>query len=554
MKPTILRITSKPTANSKVIDSNLAEEIDKFLGEDAEAVAAGYAKASGEDPDFDLKGTGTEAPEGSVEDLMMGQKELDTWDRMVFSDYEEDWEIQLESAMINGANLPPGEGQTLLIVGESGVGKSTMINQLAAKYLNTPVAYFNCPTMDPFVHLVGIPDIGENKETGEKVLNFVRKEGIEKCELLVLDEINRVPPSTQAALFELVAERKINGKEVGLLKMVWGAMNPPRSDVEGVSVEDVERAFQGRFMEIIPVLAKPKIRHYAGRKGIGAYVAHKCLKWWWQFIEGEGEKGFKFKDIITPRVLEYIMIKLQGLENRKRGIGPKDKEGRPLHRELTARVYNAEFDSITHHNKLSKDTVGLTLPFNELKMAFMGKELFALSALMDGSPDLPITLKKIQDPNDPDTGMSACQTIAQGIKTDRLHPHALVPWYRIGEFSTVLTHVSKEEGNKIISGQPQIAGFLFAKCAGSEAQREALKKKFSNNNMSHPIWNKTTQGEFAIYNRYKYEIDGSVKESERMAREAAAEAGKGPGVVAAPTAKPVSTTTKAPAPAAKKVP
>jgi hypothetical protein len=519
-------------------DSNLLGDIEKFFEDDA-AAAPGDSE-EGEIPEFDMSGSQA-APEGSVEDIMKGQKELDTWDRMVFDDQTEDWELQLEAAMID---MTPA----LIIVGESGVGKTTMIKQLAGKFLSTPVAYFNAPTMDPFIHLIGIPEVSEDKLTKEKVLAFVRKSGIGNAELLVLDEINRVTPAAQNALFELVAERQINGEQFGKLKMVWGAMNPPRADIKGRTVEDVEDALVGRFHKTIPVLAKPKIHHYAGRNGIGAFVAYKCIKWWYQQIEKEKAKGVFFKEIITPRVLEYIMITIQNLENRRLG------KGDTRHRPLTPRLWNVEFDSITHHNLLRKDTVALTLPFTELKQMFLGRELYALSSLMDGSSDVDAKVAEIQNPETPDAGMMACQVILKGISTDRLHPHALVSWTRIGEFSKVLTAVDPEAGNTVINGRGEIAGYLFNKCVGNDV----TKAHFSKNNKDHPVWKKATQGEWAIYKRYEYPINLAVKESSGFAAAgsaAAAAAGVAGGASggtssgapptgAAPGTAPRTTTTK----------
>ena len=489
----------------KSADNNLSEDINKFLNEE----------------DFDFGGAEPEAPEGSPEDIAAGQKVLDSYDRRIFDTEEEDWEIQLEDAMIE-------ETPAVILLGESGVGKTTLINQLASKFLSTHVAYFNAPTMDPFIHLVGVPEVSQNEETKEKVLAFVRKSGIEGAELLVLDEINRVPPETQNALFELVATRMINGEKFGKLKMVWGAMNPPRSDIEGRSVEDIEDAFRGRFHKVVEVLAKPKHHHFNGRNGIGAHVARICLRWWYQFIEHGKEGDIQFKDIVTPRVLEYIMVTIQKLENRKSG------KGDPRQRPLTPRIWNANFDTACKHHKLSKDTTGITLPFTQLKQAFLGKELYALSSLMDNSSEIEAKIAEIQNPDDPEAGKMAASVILDGIKGTRLRPNPLVAFYRIGEFSRVLTTMRPDDANIIISGKPEIAGYLFAKCAGNDQ----IKRDYSKGNMEHPVWQKATQGEMAIFNHLKYPITRAVKQSASFAKPAAAAPGAKPGVPGATPGKP----------------
>lgn len=487
-----------PKAPAKVNETDLSTDIDKFLAE-AEAETEGD-EFDLEMPGFDMRGTGMEAPPGSAEDIKKGQKELDAWDRMVLSEKEEDWEIQLEDAMI-------AKTEALLLLGESGVGKTTMIQNLAKKFLKTDIAYFNAPTMDPFIHLVGVPDVTTNPDTNEKFLAFVRKSGIEKAELLVLDEINRVPPETQNALFELVATRKINGEEFGALKMVWGAMNPPRSDIKGRTVQDVEDAFRGRFLEVIPILAKPKLSHYVGRKGIGADVAHKCLKWWYQYIQGKSEKKVRFQDIITPRVLEYIMIKLQTLENRMHGRAD------PRHRPMTPRIWNVNFDAITHHNKLSSDTLGVSLPFPELRQMFLGRELYSLSSLMNDSREVDGKIQEIQDPKNPDAGKMACDVILAGISSNRLRPEPLIQWYKIGQFSRVLCACDPNDANIVINGKPDIAGFLFNKCVGNDA----TKRHFAKNNPNHPVFQEATPEEWDIYKHLQYTIDNAVKESARQA-------------------------------------
>jgi len=484
-------------------DSDLSEDINKFLNEE----------------DFDFSGGEAEAPEGSPEDIAAGQKVLDSYDARIYDTEDEDWEIALEDAMIE-------ETPAVILLGESGVGKTTLINMLANKFLSTHVAYFNAPTMDPFIHLVGVPEVSENPATKEKVLAFVRKSGIEGAELLVLDEINRVPPETQNALFELVHSRQINGEKFGKLKMVWGAMNPPRSDIEGRSVQDIEDAFRGRFHKVVEVLAKPKHHHYKGRNGIGGHVARICLRWWYQFIEHGKEGDVQFKDIITPRVLEYIMITIQNLENRKTG------KGDPRHRPLTPRIWNVNFDTACKHHKLSRDTTGVTLPFTQLKQAFLGKELYALSSLMDNSTEIEGKIAEIQNPEDPEAGKMAASVILDGIKGTRLRPNPLVAFYRIGEFSRVLTAMKPDDANIIISGKPEIAGYLFAKCAGNDQ----IKREYSKNNMEHPVWAKATQGELAIFNHLKYPITRAVKQSASFAKPAA---GGAPGAPAKPGAAPV---------------
>jgi hypothetical protein len=305
--------------------------------------------------------------------------------------------------------------------------------------------------------------------------------------------------------------------------MVWGAMNPPRSDIE-VSVEKLERAFQGRFKKVIKVLAQPKMRHYVDPSNphgkIGERVARICLRWWWQLIKGKGESGIQYQDIITPRVLEYIMETCQFLEDWKNG------KADPRLQPLTPKLWKLEFDTVCQHHHLSEDTTGITLPFNQLRMAFFGHEMYGLTDLLDTSPHVGQKLKEIAEK--PEAAKMAASVILQGIKSTRIHPMPLMPFYRIGEFSKVLTAMKPDDANIVINGQPQIAGFLAAKCLYKDAElsgadptqlaklkvvSEQLKRDYSKSNMDHPVWKEVTDGEIAIFRHLKYTIMQAVRTS-----------------------------------------
>ena len=70
----------------------------------------------------------------------------------------------VEAAMIGG--LPH-----IMLYGESGVGKTAMLAQSCAN-LGLTMKYFNCATMDPFLHLVGVPDVTMDTSRNQKVLDL----------------------------------------------------------------------------------------------------------------------------------------------------------------------------------------------------------------------------------------------------------------------------------------------------------------------------------------------------------------------------------------------
>ena len=501
-------------------DPSLDDEINKFLTEDEEGLEG---EGGGEEDELETLPPGVD----KASDLIRGSVEPDSWDNIIYDPEKQKWERQIEIAMIRGTNA-------LILVGESGVGKTTMIKSIAAKHLETPIAYFNAPNMDPFIHLIGLPHISKNPATDELVLAFVRKSGIEASELLVLDEINRVNAASQNALFELVNAQQINGENIGHVRMVWGAMNPPRQDIE-VSVEKLERAFQGRFKKVIIVKAEPRMRHYVfPGSQIGERVARICLRWWYQLIQGKGAEGVQYQDIVTPRVLEYIMETCQFLEDWRNGKWPKLGK-------LTNKEWNTEFETVCQHHHLSEDTTEATIPFTQLRQAFHGHEMYGLEDLLDSSPQ--VTKKLAEIAAKPEAAKMAASVILQGIKVTRLHPLPLMQFYRIGEFSRVLTAMKPADANLIINGKPEIAGFLAAKCLNisiamekhpdifggtfspesiAQWQRqfpqeaaawEQEKRLYSKNNAEHDVFKPVTPGEMAIFNHLKYDIVRAVKKS-----------------------------------------
>jgi hypothetical protein len=140
---------------------------------------------------------------------------------------------------------------------------------------------------------------------------------------------------------------------------------------------------------------------------------------------------------------------------------------------------------------------------------------------MDNSSEIDTKIAEIQNPDDPEAGKMAASIILDGIKGTRLRPNPLIAFYRIGEFSKVLTTMKPDDANIIISGKPEIAGYLFAKCAGNDQ----IKREYSKNNMEHPVWAKATQGELAIFQHLKYPITQAVKRSATFAKPAAPGAG-----------------------------
>jgi len=131
-----------------------------------------------------------------------------------------------------------GAGKPVLLVGPHGVGKTSVLRSLATNF-NLNMHELNASTLDPFVHIVGIPVTHEGKVT------MTPPDALQAAEILFIDEINRADRPTRNALFELVCDHSVNGKKLKNLKLVVAAMNPPDGNYQ---VDALDEAMDDRFL------------------------------------------------------------------------------------------------------------------------------------------------------------------------------------------------------------------------------------------------------------------------------------------------------------------
>ncbi len=191
-------------------------------------------------------------------------------------------------------------GVNVLLIGEKGVGKTQRILE-AFNRNNIKFSYFSGATLDPWIHLIGIPKV--KKDANDKdVMDFILPSNLDDdIEAVYVDEFNRCPKLVKNALLELQQFKTINGRKFPNLKMVWAAINPSKdeNDVDSVAydVEELDPAQMDRFHVIVELPNKPDIAYFKGK--YGEYKA-KCLVEWWHAQTNESKK------ILSPRRLEYI--------------------------------------------------------------------------------------------------------------------------------------------------------------------------------------------------------------------------------------------------------
>jgi len=452
-------------------------------------------------PNFTYDSRTPDVPQtpGDILKYMKQKGVLNTLETQFYDMERQEWEEQIDLSMEEAA-------PAVIVVGESGVGKTTMIENEAAKH-NLKVAYFNAPTMDPYLQLVGIPYV--RTDLGKACLQFVRKHDLEHVDMIFLDEINRVSKAVQNQLFELVAAHQINGVPFRRLRSVWAAINPPREDINR-AVQELEDALAGRFFHVIHVEAAPKIHHYAGpRDQIGMKVAETCLSWWYSEIKGKQGEGkdnqtVNLQDVITPRVLYYIMWTVQRLNNAMYHPG-KDEKGNPIP-PISEKRWNAGFNRIAQHHKLSSKTWGVNMPFEQLKRALHGHEIVALSMLRNDSAEIERWEQLVQA--DQVKGLELADKLEAALRKTTLGGPAEIPMNELGDFSRILVAMHKDAAGKVV-GRQEVAWYLWAKVHKTPAERQAIAAKAGN--PDDPIALPMTNGEKEIYEHCKPIIDRIIQ-------------------------------------------
>lgn len=132
------------------------------------------------------------------------------------------------------------KGKNVLITGEAGTGKTAIVTE-AVNSLGAKMKYFSAPTLDPFVHLIGIPV----PDQINKRLEWFQDETILDVEYMFFDEVNRASDQVINAIFEITQFKTLNGTPLPNLKAVIGALNPVTDDYEGN--EELDMAFVDRF-------------------------------------------------------------------------------------------------------------------------------------------------------------------------------------------------------------------------------------------------------------------------------------------------------------------
>lgn len=191
----------------------------------------------------------------------------------------------------------------IMLIGLHGTGKTSVLRQ-AASELGWKVADFSAPLMEPYIHLLGVPEVVEDEDG--RHLEMVRTRNLMDADVIFIDELNRGPLVVRNGVMELVNDRAINGVALPNLKCVVSACNPA-ADGE-YAVQLLDPAQMDRFDVTLTMSERVDGAHLATVLGDADYAKvfsdwqHSLVFW----TEDERGKRVARAPYVSPRRVEKL--------------------------------------------------------------------------------------------------------------------------------------------------------------------------------------------------------------------------------------------------------
>jgi hypothetical protein len=200
------------------------------------------------------------------------------------------WQKNLQLYLDNNKNV--------LLEGEYGTGKTSIIKQLFNKNFGDEWLYLAGGTCEPFIDLLGIPRPIKDSASGKEVLEFIKPKKLQlnKVKAIFCDEFNRAKSQVKNGLMEIIQFKSLNNEPVPNLRVVWCANNPNTSDYN--IEQDLDFAQRDRFHIQISVPYLLDIDYFDNK--FGKDMSEGCQEWWNQLDN-------TIKKLISPRRLEYAI-------------------------------------------------------------------------------------------------------------------------------------------------------------------------------------------------------------------------------------------------------
>lgn len=222
----------------------------------------------------------------------------------------------------------------VLFIGLHGVGKTAIVKEVFES-MGYRWRYYSCPTLDPWVDLVGIPRVvGDGDNAHIKLVKplFIQND---ECDALFLDEFNRAPDKVINAVMELIQFKTINGHPLNNLKVIWAAINPEDDD-DTYAVNHLDPAQVDRFQVHIKVPYKPDKEYFLGKyPGVGQTFLD-----WWDHLPND------IKRKVSPRRLDYAAAAFLN-KCRLEDLLPVEANVKALRDSLQTLPFQSQLMSIT---------------------------------------------------------------------------------------------------------------------------------------------------------------------------------------------------------------
>lgn len=195
------------------------------------------------------------------------------------------------------------QGLNIMLIGPHGTGKTSVLRQ-AAKELGWTVADYSAPLMEPYIHLLGVPEVVEDKDG--RYLEMVRTRDLMDADVIFIDELNRGPLVVRNGVMELINDRAINGVPLPNLKCVVSACNPAGDG--DYAVQLLDPAQMDRFDVTLTMSEKVDADHLAASLGDEVYAKafsdwqHSLVFW----SEDERGKRVARAPYVSPRRVEKL--------------------------------------------------------------------------------------------------------------------------------------------------------------------------------------------------------------------------------------------------------
>lgn len=293
-----------------------------------------------------------------------------------------------------------GHKRTVLVQGEMGIGKSSMLKELSRMFPDHIACYFDCTTKD--LGDITIPNIAK-MDDGSGYVTYLTNEELgvhnNKPIILMVDEFGKANPSVKNALLRLLLERKIGSYDLHPESRVFATTN---LGAEGVG--DMMLPHQLNRVTIITV-RKPSHMEWL-EWGINNNIHPTLLSW----VKDSPELFHSFLDHENPQSNPYIF--------HPKAVGRSSF--------VTPRSLHAASDWMYAADEFQFDDISRTAALIGTIGARGALDLAAYVALADKLPKISEIKNSPEEAMVPDNAAAICMVVFKALQV--MDRSFIKPW------------------------------------------------------------------------------------------------------------------------------